>query len=84
VKQHTPWFLLLIFALLFGVSATLSAAAPPQPTYGETDVDGQIGEWDLNYDYFADMTRWGTLGKPVDTNSICDMTATPACSTSWC
>ncbi len=37
-----------------------------QPTYASATVDGNISEWDLNNDFFADMYRAGNPRKPVE------------------
>jgi len=42
------------------VVATVLAAS--EPTYGEATVNGDIGEWDLEKDFFADMLLAGGQG----------------------
>ena len=51
---------LLTFGLVQGV-----AAAPPTPTAGSAVVDGDISDWSLTQDRFADLTRGGVAGRPV-------------------
>jgi len=64
-------------SLAFAVSSTAEAsapepasamamAAPPQPTYGVANVDGNIGEWDLANDFFANMYRAGKTDKEIE------------------
>jgi PKD repeat protein len=50
---------LAVLALVWGNKAMLSAATPPEPSYGTATVDGNYAEWDLTNDYFADMWRAG-------------------------
>lgn len=47
-------FSIILVAVLFS-SPVVTAASPPQPTYGIANVDGDITEWDLNKDFFAGM-----------------------------
>lgn len=57
---------MLILVLAFAMfPVSVLAAAPPQPTYGVADVDGDEGEWDLGEDFFADMYRAGNPEKDV-------------------
>lgn len=56
---------LLIAVLLVSVAWSASAANPPSPTYDVADVDGNISEWRLATDYFADMYRAGNPTKDV-------------------
>lgn len=37
----------------------LASAEAPYPTYGTAEVDGDIDEWDLTNDFFANMYRAG-------------------------
>jgi hypothetical protein len=46
---------MLGMALALVPAALVSAASPPEPTYGTANVDGNPGEWDLTNDFFADM-----------------------------
>ena len=48
--------------VLFAVNPAPADAAGPEPTYGSAVVDGDIGEWDLGADYFADMIKAGGNG----------------------
>jgi len=47
-------FSIILVAVLFS-SPVVTAASPPQPTYGIANVDGDITEWVLNKDFFAGM-----------------------------
>ena len=64
-------FLAVVFivglALALGQPGT--AAIPPQPTYGTADVDGNIGEWDLTNDFFANMYRAGDPTKKLESKA---------------
>jgi hypothetical protein len=58
---HTPTLFRSLIALLL-VMFTLgippvARAEPPTPIPGSADVDGDISEWNLTEDYFADMYR---------------------------
>lgn len=44
----------------------LASAVAPNPTYASATVDGQIDEWNLLADFFADMHRAGDPSKPVE------------------
>jgi hypothetical protein len=56
--------LLVVLALLVGQYSLSLAANPPEPTYGSAVVDGDISEWDLTNDFFADMWEAGDPQKP--------------------
>ena len=43
-----------------------ASAAPPVPTFGTAVVDGNIDEWDLINDFFANMHRAGDPDKVVE------------------
>jgi hypothetical protein len=60
-----------IFAALLSVlSQTPPAhAAPPAPTYGTANVDGNSGEWNLVNDFFTLMYRAGNPSKPVESRA---------------
>jgi len=58
----------LTLFLVIGIIPVAQAVAP-YTTIGSADVDGNIGEWDLTEDYFADMTRGGndpSIQHPVE------------------
>lgn len=58
------------FAVLAGLLAALPAlAAPPNPTYGTANVDGNSGEWNLVADFFSLMYRAGNPTKPVESKA---------------
>src|SRR5205809_2852194 len=44
-------------------------AAPPNPTYGTANVDGNSGEWNLVQDFFSLMYRAGNPSKPVESRA---------------
>ena len=52
--------LLLLLALFV---PSVGAANPPEPTYGTATIDGAIGEWDLDEDFFAVMWLAGDPNK---------------------
>lgn len=52
--------------LLLATSQFAFAANPPEPTYGSATVDGNIGEWDLTEDLFANMLRAQGQGGQTD------------------
>lgn len=65
---HGPGFVrvgLLIVVLLVFIAWSASAATPPSPTYNVANVDGNISEWSLAADYFADMYRAGNPQQDV-------------------
>jgi hypothetical protein len=51
--------------LLSAMLAPVSMAAAPNPSPGSATVDGDIGDWSLTADFFADMTDAGYDYKPV-------------------
>ena len=60
----------VIVGLLLIVAAALPAvAAPPNPTYGTANVDGNSGEWNLVTDFFSLMYRAGNPHKPVESRA---------------
>lgn len=61
-------FALTAFSLLLLTTfvSIANAADPFEPTYGTATVDGDISEWDLTQDYFADMYRAFKDDKPVE------------------
>ncbi|MCW4005829.1 MAG: hypothetical protein NWF04_04435 [Candidatus Bathyarchaeota archaeon] len=68
-RLHSKKFLMLSalsLLLLMGFASIVNAADPFEPTYGTATVDGNIGEWDLTQDYFADMYRAFKDSKPVE------------------
>lgn len=60
---HTPSFIrsfLAVLLVLFTLGIpTVALAEPPAPMPGVANVDGDISEWDLTADFFADMYRAG-------------------------
>jgi len=57
---------ILILSVLFGPTASfVLSATPPQPTYALATVDGSIGEWVLNNDFFANMREAAKPDKPI-------------------
>jgi hypothetical protein len=54
-------FAVLQFVLLT-VNPTPASAADPQPTYGSAVVDGDISEWNLSADFFANLIKAGGNG----------------------
>ncbi len=74
MKNWRVWVgLMALVLLLLGVMPVLALipAAPPEPSYVEEDeelilVDGEIGEWDLEADFFAFMYRAGLPGQHPD------------------
>ena len=66
-KLRMAFAALMLMGLLVSTSsAFVSAATPPEPTYGPADVDGAYTEWDLTGDFFADMYRAAKHDKPVE------------------
>ena len=65
-----PYKKLLGFAfvvcLALAVGQPAKAASPPQPTYGTAVVDGNISEWDLTNDFFANMYLAGNPTKKIE------------------
>jgi hypothetical protein len=59
--------LCLMLVLMIG-ALPAQAATPPEPTYGSATVDGNIAEWDLTSDFFAEMYRAGDPLKPVESS----------------
>jgi hypothetical protein len=57
---------LLGLLVMFLAPVAVTAAVPPQPTYGTATVDGDAGEWDLTNDFFADMYRAANSGMKVE------------------
>src|SRR5262245_31396721 len=57
-----------ILAAILLVTSSLAIAAPPNPTYGTANVDGNSGEWNLVNDFFTLMYRAGDPSKPVESN----------------
>jgi hypothetical protein len=55
-------------ALLLSFAAA-ALAAPPTPTYGTANVDGNSGEWNLVQDFFSLMYRAGNPNKPVESRA---------------
>lgn len=66
MKLRLTVLTLVLASLLAVPTAAGFAASPPQPTYGAAVVDGDIGEWDLSGDFFADMYRAGNVNKEVE------------------
>jgi len=63
--QKLLWIVFTIILLLpFG--QMIEAASPPQPTYGTAVVDGDISEWNLTNDFFANMYRAGNPSKQLE------------------
>ena len=60
-------FASLLFSLLSFASS--APAAPPNPTYGTANVDGNSGEWNLVQDFFTLMYRAGKPDKPVESKA---------------
>lgn len=64
---------LMLIVLLVGMvpAAVLADVRCPQcyePSYGISTVDGDVGEWDLEADFFAPLYRAGLSYKPVEGN----------------
>ena len=59
----------LLASLLAAASALSASAAPPSPTYGTANVDGNSGEWNLVNDFFALMYRAGNPTKPIESRA---------------
>ena len=57
--------LTLVLTISYGC-ATPAGANGAEPSYGEATVDGDISEWDLEADFFAEMYRAGSLDKPIE------------------
>jgi hypothetical protein len=55
-------------ALLLSFAAA-ALAAPPTPTYGTANMDGNSGEWNLVQDFFSLMYRAGNPTKPVESRA---------------
>jgi hypothetical protein len=55
-KLIRPLFALILAVLLIGIPS-ITTAAPPNPVPGSADVDGDVAEWDMTGDFFADMYR---------------------------
>ena len=51
---------------LASTTASVSAANPPEPTYGTAVVNGDYSEWDLDGDFFANMYRAAKDTKKVE------------------
>jgi hypothetical protein len=51
--------------LLTALIAPTTMAAPPNPSPGSATVDGDISDWSLADDFFADMTDGGNPDKPA-------------------
>jgi hypothetical protein len=51
--------------LLTALIAPTTMAAPPNPSQGSATVDGDISDWSLGADFFADMTDGGNPAKPA-------------------
>lgn len=66
--KSTPIFtaFALTLLLLLATSQFAFAANPPEPTYGTATVDGDITDWDLDEDWFADMLRAQGQGGQTD------------------
>src|SRR5262245_17868814 len=58
-----------ILAAILLTAASLATAAPPNPTYGTANVDGNSGEWNLVNDFFTLMYRAGDPNKPVESKA---------------
>jgi hypothetical protein len=56
-------------ALLLLMLGSAALAAPPNPTYGTANVDGNSGEWNLVQDFFSLMYRAGNPSKPVESKA---------------
>ncbi len=55
-KLIRPLFALILAVLLIGIPS-ITTAAPPNPVPGSADIDGDVAEWDMTGDFFADMYR---------------------------
>lgn len=62
--------LIALIAFPLVLLQNVSAANPPQPTYGSANMNGDPSEWDLNVggDFFAYMYRAGNPSKQVESN----------------
>jgi hypothetical protein len=58
-----------ILTSLLLLIASAAPAAPPNPTYGTANVDGNSGEWNLVQDFFTLMYRAGDPAKPVESKA---------------
>jgi hypothetical protein len=58
-----------ILAAFLLVIASAAVAAPPNPTYGTANVDGNSGEWNLVTDFFSLMYRAGNPTKPIESRA---------------
>lgn len=56
----------LAVAVLSVVITGAALAGPPYPRYGTRSVDGDIGDWNLTVDFYAQMYRAGDPDKPVE------------------
>lgn len=56
----------VLILLLLSLGHLAQAASPPQPTYGTAVVDGNISEWNLTNDFFANMYRAGNASKKLE------------------
>ncbi|MCE5324525.1 hypothetical protein LLG46_14595 [bacterium] len=61
--------ILVSILMTFAQAQTAEAASPPQPTYGTAVVDGDISEWDLTNDFFANMYRAGNPAFKVESKA---------------
>jgi hypothetical protein len=58
----------ILTSLLLLIAST-APAAPPNPTYGTANVDGNSGEWNLPQDFYTLMYRAGDPTKPVESKA---------------
>ena len=60
--------LILAGLLASALVAPLALAAAPTPTYGSANVDGSLGEWSPEADFFAVMTTGGSASNDTLAN----------------
>jgi len=58
-----------IAVVLLVLLAGSALADPPDPRFGTRTVDGDVGDWNLSVDWFADMHRAGKLNKPLESKA---------------
>ena len=63
--MHTTTRIGVVSAFLLLI-ASVALAAPPTPTYGTANVDGNSGEWNLAQDFYTLMYRAGDPTKQVE------------------
>jgi uncharacterized repeat protein (TIGR01451 family) len=64
-RARTLLLLVTMAAIVAVVAAWPAGAAPPQPSAGVANVDGNPGEWNLAADFFADLRLGSNATNPV-------------------